>query len=102
MPLIPLSIQQGATIPTFILTTFKTKPLGVLIIFTIADWAGKKINKNKHETTKNMKFFIGVVGATILTGPFIIYWSEEIFHYINDKMVNITDDFFNYTSALGV
>ena len=102
MPLIPLSIQQGATISSFILTTIQTKPLGVLIIFTIADWAGKKINKNKQETTKNMKFFVGAVVATILTGPFIIYWSEEIFHYINDRMINITDDFFNYTSVVGV
>ena len=73
-----------------------------MVIFTIADWGGKKINKSKNQTSRNMKFFIGALGATILTGPFIIYWSEGIYHYINDKMVNMTDDFFNYTSALGV
>jgi hypothetical protein len=102
MPIIPTSIQQGASISSFIITTLKTKPLGVIIIFTIADWSGKKLSKTKNQTTQNMKFFMGALAATILTGPFIIYWSEGIYNYINDKMINLTDDFFNYTTALGM
>ena len=102
MSLIPLTIQQGATIGSFIINTLQTKPLAVMSIFVITDWGLNRWWKtDRNKLGNNIGFAIGVLTATILTGPFIIYWGEGVFHYINDKLIDITDDFFTYTSAFG-
>jgi hypothetical protein len=103
MSLIPSAIQQGASIGSFIITTLQTKPLALMSIFVISDWGLNRWWKtDRTRLRNNVGFAIGVLTATIVTGPFIIYWGEGVFHYINDKIVDITDDFFNYTSALGM
>ena len=102
MSFVPVMIQQGGTVSSFIITTIKTKPLGMIVLFTIADFGFKGWLKAKgKKISKNWTYAGGVLVATLITGPFIIEWGESAFHYVNDKIVDLSDDFFNFTSALG-
>jgi hypothetical protein len=102
MGLVPLMIQQGGTVSSFIITTMKTKPLGMIVLFTIADFGLKGwLTAKGKKMSQNWTYAGGVLLATIITGPFIIEWAESSFNYVNDKIVDLSDDFFNFTSALG-
>ncbi len=102
MGLTPLMIQQGASVGTFIATTVKTKPLALIAIFTISDLGIKTIFKKSGKVIKNnIGFAVGVFATTILTGPFLIEWGESAYYYINDKIVDLSDNFFSFTSAIG-
>lgn len=102
MGITPLMIQQGASVGTFIATTIKTKPLALIAIFTISDLGIKTILKQSGKTIKNnIGFALGVLATTLITGPFIISWSESAYYYVNDKIVDLSDNFFSFTSALG-
>lgn len=103
MGLVPTMIQQGGTISSFIITTLQTKPLGMMVVFTIADLGLKRVFKDRGINVKsNIGFGLTVLLGTLITGPFLIEWGESAYNYLNDKVIDITDDFFNYTSALGV
>ena len=102
MGLTPMMIKQGASVGTFIATTIKTKPLALIAIFTISNLGIKTIFRRGGRTIKNnMGFAVGVLATTIITGPFLIEWGESTYYYINDKIVDLSDSFFNFTSALG-
>lgn len=102
MGLTPLMIQQGASVGTFIATTVKTKPLALIAIFTISDLGIKTIFKKSGKViNNNIGFGLWVFATTILTGPFLIEWGESAYYYINDKIVDLSDNFFSFTSAIG-
>ena len=103
MPLIPMAIQQGMSATSFIIMTLKTNPLGMLGVFTVADMVIRKYySQNKIAIKNNFTIAMGALATTLITGPFLIEWSKSIYYYINDKIVDISDDFFNYSSALGM
>jgi len=103
MGLVPTMIQQGGTISSFIISTMQTKPLGLMVVFTVFDLGSKRLFPNMKVNTKNsIGFGLAVLATTLITGPFLIEWAESTYNFINDKIIDITDDFFNYTSALGV
>ncbi len=103
MALIPMAIKQGMSATSFIIMTLKTNPLGMLGVFTVADMGIRKYySKNKIAIKNNFAIAMGALATTLITGPFLIEWSKNIYYYINDKIVDVSDDFFNYTSALGM
>ena len=102
MGLTPMMIKQGASVGTFIATTIKTKPLALIAIFTISNLGIKTIFRRGGRTIKNnMGFAVGVFATTVLTGPFLIEWGESAYYFINDKIVDLSDTFFSFTSAIG-
>ena len=96
MALIPLAIQQGMSFTSFVALTLKTNPLGMLAIFTITDLGIRNYLK------RNQKIIRSNLATTLITGPYLIEWGQSAYYYLNDKIVDLSDDFFNYTSALGL
>ena len=103
MALIPLAIQQGMSFTSFVALTLKTNPLGMLAIFTITDLGIRNyLKRNQKIIRSNMVIALGTLATTLITGPYLIEWGRSAYYYLNDKIVDLSDDFFNYTSALGL
>jgi hypothetical protein len=75
----------------------------MIAIFTVSDMGIKKWLKRKGGSIKGqLEITFYALTVTLLTGPYLIDWITHSYHYLNEKMGEFTDDFFNYTSALGI
>jgi len=96
-------MQKGMSLTSFLVLTIKTNPLGMAALFTITDIGVRAyLKKNGKMIKSNLVILIGSFVATLVTGPLLLYWTKELYYKLNDKLGDLTEDFFNYTSALGL